>query len=485
MVMTLVTTTSARGGARRGGARRASRARRSSIVRRALSRDNESEGQGDGDALKSALRLRRASDGAWALSSVVVRMRRATRGRRVDDANERQRDWDLGTEKDKRNENLERSETLSVCAMVHYGEREYFDWVSATFAAKADGATLCELVTSEKNLTNANERGVELRQLACALAPTEEARELARAHGLRAQLDAMDARANGWFIADVTREELLAMRKDAGEIANDGRTMVLKSTNAVFDGKTSVVNAGNLPPALEALVVTATGRASSGDPVRLFTRASCWFVPCPEAHLLLLDWVWGGGRPSNVLGALVDCCAAGEFEDARKLAFAQMIVSAQATGPVGGGTTAPILVQKRNIVAMDGVGKALDAGVKDVALLYGGLHVNGLVEMARERFDFEIVNVEWRDAWRVKPPANESPLRYAIVPLLLFIDGTDWAQTLHDVVSLDSSSALLALFLYIIRHGGLYYALGKWLLEWNTQLFETAEDGLNAPTSVN
>jgi hypothetical protein len=295
---------------------------------------------------------------------------------------------------------------------------------------------------------------------------------------LEAQLDAMDAEREGWFVADVTREELMAMRAEEEE--------GVSGANGAHERRRGPLAAvaGQLPPALEALVVTATGRAAGGDPVRLFTRLSCWFVPCPEAHLLLLDWVWGGGRPSNVLGALVDCCASGDLESARKLAFAQMIVSAQATGPVGGGTTAPVLVQKRNVVAMDGVAKALNAGVRDVGLLYGGLHVDGLVRIARERFDYDVVDIEWRDAWRVNPPVNESPLRYAIVPLLLCIDGTDWAQTLHDVVALGGSASLLSVFLYIIRHGGLYYALGKWLLEWNRQLFETADDGLTAPTSV-
>ena len=55
---------------------------------------------------------------------------------------------------------------------------------------------------------------------------------------------------------------------------------------------------------------------------------------------------------------------------------------------------------------------------------------------------------------------------------ILGVDGTDWAQTLHDAVALGPSAGALSLFLYIVRHGALYYALGKWLLEWNRQLFD-------------
>ena len=75
--------------------------------------------------------------------------------------------------------------------------------------------------------------------------------------------------------------------------------------------------------------------------------------PSLGAHLLLLDWVWGGGRPAPVLGAMVDCVCGGDLTAARRLAFAQMMVSAQAAGPVGGGTSVPVLVTKRNEVAVD------------------------------------------------------------------------------------------------------------------------------------
>ena len=30
----------------------------------------------------------------------------------------------------------------------------------------------------------------------------------------------------------------------------------------------------------------------------------------------------------------------------------------------------------------------------------------------------------------------------------------------------------LAAGLYVVRHGALYYTLGKWVLEWNKQLFD-------------
>ena len=407
-------------------------------------RDARDDDDDDDARARQFLRLARdARDGSWALQSATVTLR-------------------------PRDASARATRTLRVCALVHYGEARYYRGVAKDFETRENDATLVELITSRKHLEASDERGLKLWRLSEALAPTAEARALANAHGLRAQLDALDARARGWYVADVTREELIALRREAGEMT--AKTAEETTRNAK---RSAVSMGGNLPPALEALAVTAFGRASEGDPARLFARLSCWFVPCPEAHLLLLDWVWAGGRPSEVLGAMVDCCASGDLESARRLAFAQMIVSAQAEGPAGGGSTEPVLVARRNDVAMDGVNKAFKAPEIDtVNLLYGGLHVPGLVRCARERLDMEVVDVAWRDAWRVQPPENASPLRYAIVPLILGIDGTDWAQTLHDAVALGASAGILSTFLYIVRHGALYYALGKWLLEWNRQLFD-------------
>ena len=363
--------------------------------------------------------------------------------------------------------------TLRVCALVHYGDAAYYEDVAKDFGTRrrsvtSTSATLTELITSRENLC-ASEDDLKLWRLRVDLAPTPEARALARAHGLRAQMDALDAKSEGFYVADVTREELIALREEAGELGST------RAKETARNERASAATSGGtaLPPALEAMAVTALGRASGGDPGKIIARLSCWFVPCPEAHLLLLDWVWAGGRPSNVLGAMVDCCASGDLESARRLAFAQMIVSAQAEGPVGGGAAEPVLVARRNDVAIDGVKKAFkSSGVDEVNLLYGGLHAPGLVRCARERLDMDVVDTAWRDAWRVRPPKNASPLRYAIVPILLGVDGTDWAQTLHDAVALGPSAGVLSLFLYIVRHGALYYALGKWLLEWNRQLFD-------------
>ena len=165
-------------------------------------------------------------------------------------------------------------------------------------------------------------------------------------------------------------------------------------------------------------MVTAKGRAGGG-PLRQATRAVCWLVPCPEAHLLLLDWVWGGGRPAPVLGALLDSLAGGNIIAARRLAFAQMIVSAQAKGAVGGGADVPVLVERRNDVATECLAVALNApGVSRVSLLYGGLHMPGLTRRLTEGLGLEPSTQRWRAVWRVEPPGANNAVRWAALPLL-------------------------------------------------------------------
>ena len=67
-------------------------------------------------------------------------------------------------------------------------------------------------------------------------------------------------------------------------------------------------------------------------------------------------------------------------------------------------------------------------------------------------------------------------MRWLALPVLLAVDGTDWASTLSEAVKFAGDGALLsaaiATGLYVVRHGALYYTLGKWVLEWNRQLFD-------------
>ena len=209
------------------------------------------------------------------------------------------------------------------------------------------------------------------------------------------------------------------------------------------------------------------------------TRAMCWLVPCPEAHLLLLDWVWGGGRPAPVLGAMLDSLAGGKLEAVRRLAFAQMIVSAQAKGAVGGGADVPVLVSKRNDVAAECLRAAMTApGVRK-----SGCSTAGCTCQAwRKKWRNWGSNRPRRDGARCGASRRRrAPRSRAGSPSRRCwrSDGTDWAATITDAAEyVDRGSvgaALAACALYVVRHGAVYYSLGKWVLEWNKQLFDDRE----------
>lgn len=357
-----------------------------------------------------------------------------------------------------------------------------------------------------------------LPRLANKLSPTDDARNLASVHGLVPQLDALDLTGANWYVADIPKQQLLKLQVEAGETALGSRRALQTPTSEIPGIGAKIVSlldrlgvglnggaekaTGPLPPVVEAFVIAARGRAGGG-PVKQLIRYLCWCVPCPEAHLLLLDWVWGGGRPAPVLGAMLDSLASGQIESVRRLAFAQMIVSAQAKGAVGGGSEVPILVTKRNEKAIECLRLATQApGATRVALLYGALHMPGLSaalldvtgcgtgsgtsspdsgtdrtpRTSEDGFKMELSQIRWRSVWRVEPPRSNKLVRLAAIPVLLFLDGTDWAATITDAAAAFSetfyfSSAAL-LLMYVIRHGAIYYSLGKWVLEWNKQLFD-------------
>jgi hypothetical protein len=114
------------------------------------------------------------------------------------------------------------------------------------------------------------------------------------------------------------------------------------------------------------------------------------------------------------------------------------------------------------------------------ALLYGALHMAGLTSTLTERLGFEPSTQRWRAVWRVEAPSQSRVTRWLALPSLLFLDGTDWAATVTDAARAagmegGGAYALAAVALYVIRHGAVYYSLGKWTLEWNKQLFDGDE----------
>lgn len=394
---------------------------------------------------------------------------------------------------------------IDLIATVHVGEKEYYANLERDLVSHEENPVLFELLTDErnvermirsrtKNTTTSSSSSLTLPRLKVSLSPTDDARRLAASHGLIAQLDAIDFKKPNWYLADCSSNELEKMKAE----------MSLEEADT---------EAFRVPALMEAFLVTVVGRARTLPRAGQFARSLVWLVPCPEAHLLLLDWIWGGGRPAPVLGAMVDAISAGDIVGARKLAFAQMIVSAQGKNDVyGSGSGAKATIEKRNEIATNRLREALQQLHDDVndddnnsdnntkptttrtkeklSVLYGGSHLPGLAKnletLGKTEDDDENENIEnasfggafsksstiWRTVWRIPKKPENTFARFGFLPLLLLVDGFDWAQTLDALAEASRREKLVEIFLYVLRHVAAYYALGKWVLEWNRDLFE-------------
>ena len=229
--------------------------------------------------IKEYLRLVELGDGAWELQSATAVFRRNAR-------------FDPTT-----GECVAPAQEVALAATVHVGDPTYYQGLQEECDADYD-AVLFELITGEENLRegrapestrggarhggdededdhNRDRRDPFLPQLAVALAPTPDARRLADTHFLVPQLDALDLCGDNWYVADMPKQELARLQAEAGE-----------ASSAVAGGDGPAPAGPSLPasPALEALVVTAKGRAGGG-PLRQATRLVCWLVPCPDCLL--------------------------------------------------------------------------------------------------------------------------------------------------------------------------------------------------------
>ena len=131
----------------------------------------------------------------------------------------------------------------------------------------------------------------------------------------------------------------------------------------------------------------------------------------------------------------------------------------------------------------------------------------------QQRFEvLEVSEPEWRVAWRVPAPRFPilaAPLSAALLLGLLLIDGTDWLETITELLGClarlpslinlnviidgdsvsaqffppdralqdavqDGLEATVATGLYAFRHSLLYLALSRWAFEWDRRWYNEA-----------
>ncbi|KAJ1632743.1 hypothetical protein T492DRAFT_986414 [Pavlovales sp. CCMP2436] len=361
---------------------------------------------------------------------------------------------------------------VDLIGTVHIASSGYFAALLAD--ASAADCSLCELIVPERCLSR-DERG--LLRLTDSVAPTPEQSRLAGQLGLTHQLDGLPYGADRRFslIADTPAEQLLPAPSSSSQLAEVVQTI---RRGSIRGAAMSAARARRGPPPSQQLV-----------------RGLAWVVPCPELTLLVLDWSWSRTRPqlSAILEPLLRALASFDLRSARRLAFAQLLLSSSAegggsTGAVfsGGGVGARIepRMKQRNMAAADALDTALrSAGDRDrIALFYGPSHLEGpsgiVAELLARWPGATIVDVSWRTAFAVElgdRPAQEQPVQRIerlLLPAYLAIDGIDWWLTWADVASETGvtggwSDDALLLGAYVLRHGLLYWSLSRFALDWS------------------
>eukprot|EP00752_Nemacystus_decipiens_P010652 g9485.t1 len=435
---------------------------------------------------------------------------------------------------------------ILLVSMVHLADQDYYTEIMRE--ADSFDRVLFELIAGP-DVSGMDSDGN--RAVTEYVYPTREQDMLARNYGLVAQLnclnycylctertdDGSSGRAGGigwnsgkkssprWVLADLDRDEIRSLQRSEGEkeIGQTGwQGFMEEVTRALVVGR----QAGDkiLPKFFPPL-------GSSLNRPALVLRALLWLVPSPEAGIMCFDWARSyprAGGVSALASSIAESVLSGDFFTAKKLGFAQQIVSGQAGGG-NWGQSDEVVVKARNMVVVEETKRALKDGRRRIMVLYGGLHMQDLSAQLCKQLDATREPAGWRTAWvvptrtrsrsanQISAPRMASPDMAAaagrleqrqmqgegqvgvlgdevsddvmnrrwgplIVAALAYVavGAWDWTDTVEALArELESGgppleafgSALLISVLYVARHAYLYYGLARWLVEWEKKLF--------------
>ena len=351
--------------------------------------------------------------------------------------------------------------------------------------------------------------------------PTPSDEATARAYGLACQLNVIDYTQKNWIHCDTTREEFESMvngQNDDGGISNQAQvpawTLASTTTSPIQEYTSALLRPRTPSTALPSDYISSQRLFSNlflpGSTLVAVFRLLLWiFSPSPEVSILLLDWSslidpkpTGGISP--VFSPVIRSVLNGNWVEAKRLVFAQLLVSGQSAGGKD-----LILVKGRNEVAIEILRKSVvDIGIRNVdtiatnnamnqtnsrnAILYGTMHCQDL-QSRLESFGYRLSEVDWRTCWKVSVPSlgtggvfesisrsggrrglDDLGLGLLVVPLYLLIGGLDWLVTVEGVAeSIDSASYLDCSYLvvfYLVRHVALYLGLAKFVVQWDGEV---------------
>jgi len=425
------------------------------------------------------------------------------------------------------------TDTIDLHSQLHFGDEPYFDWYNnEAFRSKYDNIFYELIVSKDMLQTKANGSNYlpsypqESGKNKNPVGPTSSDEQIAKSYGLCCQLNVIDYTRCNWVHCDTTREEYNSIISNENEnvkankydpiwaLASTTAAPLQEYTSALFRPLTPSTAGSNGISSISPRRLFSN-LFLDGDSLATLFRLLLWsFSPSPEVSILLLDWSTvqdpkPTGMISQIFVPVMEALLTGNIVEARRLVFAQLLVSGQTSG----GRDAN-LVRNRNSVAMqkmmnciksgEGVSNSGDATKHRNALLYGAMHCQDL-QSRFQKMGYSVSNVEWRAAWSVSLPtllgtgkelpkrvANKSEQRVGgnswgnfaligdpndiaiglvLVPLYLIIGGLDWIGTVQNIFqSIEAGSFIdagaISIF-YIMRHLTMYLGLSKFAVEWD------------------
>ena len=428
--------------------------------------------------------------------------------------------------------------TVDLHSQLHFGDDLYFDFYNdeEAFGSNYDNIFYEMIVSNDMLQSKANGSKYlsphprVLGKNQNPVSPTLADESTANSYGFSCQLNVIDYTKSNWIHCDTTKEEYYSIISNSKlNASTNGKEPIwaLASTaTAPLQEYTSALFRPLTPSTANS---SGSSRISSrrlfsnlfldGDSLATFLRLLLWsFSPSPEVSILLLDWSSvqdpkPTGMISQIFIPVMEALLTGNIVEARRLVFAQLLVSGQTSG--GRDLN---LVRKRNSVAMQKMMHSLEIaeGVfnsdceatakRKNALLYGAMHCQDL-QSRFQKMGYHVSNVEWRTAWSVSLPTllgsgtepsptfansehrvgglswgnfaligdpNDIGIGLVLVPLYLVIGGLDWIGTIHDISqSIDGGSIVDAVAIgvfYIMRHLSMYLGLSKFVVEWDGEV---------------
>ena len=121
--------------------------------------------------------------------------------------------------------------------------------------------------------------------------------------------------------------------------------------------------------------------------------------------------------------------------------------------------------------------------------MYGALHMKDLQRRLAEDMDLLIDSEHsWVDAWSIIVPQGgmslnnrassqqQQSLLILIGGLFLTLGIFDWFETIVSISDMIRGNGIAdgatAVSLYVLRHAATYYAMSKWLVQWDKSLLE-------------